>query len=455
MAEEIEKFIHFSKVDFIDIRYETKTETQMQYSSKELKEVGSNITDGYAVRILHRGGMAGMAVTDFKDIKEAIGLLMGAARLASSKNKKPVKLAPAPATKANVKPKLANDPRKVPMEEKLDILKTYNGLILDQPDIKGTELKYFEVNRQKHYMNSEGTDISEELMTVGIAGEISAKRGTQVRNVRVSIGGATGMASLLNRNDVFVKKVKIARKLLDAKSIKGGKYDVILNPAMTGVFAHEAFGHLSEADGIEDKAQFRKRMRVGAKLGSENITIIADSTMPGNLGFYRYDDEGVAVRPITLIEKGVLKGRLHSRKTAASFNESITGHCIAEDHGHLPIIRMGNIYVKPGKFKFSELLEAAKDGLYLCDAKGGQTNGENFTFGTQYGYRVRNGELGEMILDTNLMGNLFTTLKKIRAADNELVFCERGGCGKGVQYNIKSAHGGPNMLITGAVVGGE
>ncbi len=183
------------------------------------------------------------------------------------------------------------------------------------------------------------------------------------------------------------------------------------------------------------------------------MTIVADTTLPNQVGFYRYDDEGTPVRPVTLMEKGVLKARLHSRRTAAEFGEPVTGHAVAEDHRFEPIVRMGTIYMQKGSNSFEWLLNELGDGLYICDGKGGQTSGENFTFGAQYGYEVKDGEIKGMIRDINIMGNMFTTMKNIEAMDNEMKFAERGGCGKG-QLNIKSGYGGPSVLIRSMVIGG-
>jgi TldD protein len=194
-------------------------------------------------------------------------------------------------------------------------------------------------------------------------------------------------------------------------------------------------------------------MSLGDDLGTDLVSIVADSTLSGQIGLYSYDDEGVPVRPVTLMEKGILKGRLHSRRTAASFGEPVTGHAVAEDHGFSPIIRMGTIFIVPGEDSLEDLLAKLGDGLYLLDAKGGQTSGENFTFGAQYGFKVENGRTGRMVRDINIMGNLFTTLKSIAAVSNEMVLSERGGCGKG-QLNIKSSTGGPSVLIRDMVVGG-
>ena len=99
------------------------------------------------------------------------------------------------------------------------------------------------------------------------------------------------------------------------------------------------------------------------------------------------------------MKNGVLVGRLHSRRTAASYDEPLSGHSIAEDYRYAPIIRMGCIYIEPGEDTFKSLLAKLKDGLYLINPMGGQTSGENFTFAAQYGYKVKNGKIADMIRD--------------------------------------------------------
>jgi len=153
------------------------------------------------------------------------------------------------------------------------------------------------------------------------------------------------------------------------------------------------------------------------------------------------------------MKHGVLSGRLHSRRTAAEFDEPVSGHCVAEDFRYAPIVRMGNIYIAPGPLNFDELAAQLDDGLYVMDNKGGQTHGENFTFGAQYGYVVKNGKVGKMIRDINLSGNLYQTLQNIVSIGNDLTLVKFGGCGKG-QINPRSCNGGPHILVNNLVIGG-
>lgn len=453
MLEKLREMISGVHAEFIDIRYEIKTETLISFTGKEIRSVGSNRTDGYVIRVGRQGGFSSATVTREEDVPRAIKLAVEGADTVVATGGKKTELAGVPVVNETVKLQLDGDPRQVKIDDKIKLTMEYNDLMLEQPSIETTSISYREVGREKYYVNSEGTQVSEELLTTGISGEAVAKRGSLVQNVRVSVGGADGYNRLLDRHDVFKKKARIAEQLLDAEPVKGGTYDVVLSPNLAGVFTHEAFGHFSEADIIEDNPTLREKMSLGEKLGSEALTIVADSTLPSQLGYYRFDDEGVPVKPVTLMDSGVLTGRLHSRRTAAAFGEPVSGHAVAEDMRYEPIVRMGTIFIKPGDNSLEGLLKGMGDGLYLVDGKGGQTSGENFTFGAQYGYLVSNGEIGRMVRDINIMGNLFSTLQNIEAVGNEMELSESGGCGKG-QLNMKSALGGPSVLIRKMVVGG-
>jgi TldD protein len=128
--------------------------------------------------------------------------------------------------------------------------------------------------------------------------------------------------------------------------------------------------------------------------------------MDGQLGNYKYDDEASAVRRVNLMSAGVLTGRLHDRFTAGEMDEPLSGHAIAEDFQYAPIVRMGNIFIKPDRYSLEELLAAMDEGLYIGDPMGGQTSGENFTFGANYGYKVKGGKIVGMIRDINIVGKL-------------------------------------------------
>jgi len=453
MFENLRKILNKADADYADIRYEQMKETFITFQRKELTRIGSNTTDGYVIRVLKNGGMSSVAFTKESVGEKAVITALENAKLIGRYIDKPIRMVKVEVVKDNYFPKLKEDPRNIPINEKLELARKMNDIPLKHEKIINTSLGYGEVTRERYFLNSEGSEIREDLVTTYLRGFIISKEGNLIQNVRVGAGGSDGFHSVRNLEANFEKQTSIAVDLLKAKPVKGGVYNCIINPDLTGVFTHEAFGHFSEADIIETLPAMRKKMEIGSKLGNEIVNIIDDATIPNQLGFYRYDDEGVAVRKVQLMKNGILTGRLHSRRTAAEFDEPISGHCVAEDYRYAPIIRMGTIYIQPGADSFDDLLRKLDNGLYIIDAKGGQTSGENFTFGAQYGYLVQNGKITDMIRDINISGNLYQTLKDIYAVGNDLEFGKTGGCGKG-QTNIRSCHGGPHSLIKNLVVGG-
>ena len=453
MLLKLKQILNKADADYADIRYEIKKDTFITLDGKELSNIGSTSTDGYVIRVLKNGGFTSVSFTKEEDAEKALKTAHENAILLGSNIEKPITLAKVPIIKDTFIPTLKEDPRGISIEEKLQLLRHYNDIPLAHDKIAMTNTRYFEVTREKYFMSSEGAEIHEDLITTGIGGSIISKDGNLTQNVRVGAGGSDGFYTIRELDDKFEQRTQIAIELLKAEPVKAGAYNCILNQGLAGVFAHEAFGHFSEADIVESLPAMRKKMQIGNKLGNDVLSIIDNATMPNQLGFYRYDDEGVAVREVKLLTNGVLTGRLHSRRTAHEFGEQISGHCVAEDYRYAPIIRMGTIYIEPREKTLEQLLAELGDGLYILDPKGGQTSGENFTFGAQYGYVVKNGKKDQMIRDINISGNLYQTLQDITAVGNDLKLSKTGGCGKG-QTNIRSCHGAPHILMKNVVLGG-
>ena len=453
MFDKLKGFLSGIEADYADARYELMQVTAVTFMGKELTTIGSNTTDGYVVRVLAGGGLASVVFTKESDARKAVATACENAKLIGRTVEKPVTLAPAAVVQDSFQPVLNEDPREIPLEEKCELTRKYNDIPLSHARIATTAIGYSDTIREKYFVSTEGSEIREDLITTLLGGEIIAKDGSLTQNVRVATGGSQGFHHLRDAEEEFEKKTRIALDLLGAKPVQGGSYDCVLNPDLAGVFTHEAFGHFSEADIVETLPAMRAKMQIGAKLGSDVLSITDDPVMPDQLGFYKYDDEGVAARRTPLLENGVLVGRLHSRRTAAEFGEPLSGHMIAEDFRFAPIIRMGNIFIEPGEESLAELLETLGNGLYILDAKGGQTAGENFSFGAQYAYEVKGGKRGRMVRDLNIAGNLYQTMKDISAVGNDFELSKAGGCGKG-QLNMRSCHGAPHILMKNLVVGG-
>ncbi|UCG93267.1 MAG: TldD/PmbA family protein, partial [candidate division WOR-3 bacterium] len=364
MFDKLRSILSKVDADYADIRYEIKKDVTITFNGKELTQIGSNSTDGYVARVLNDGGMSSAVFTREGDAEKALGTAIENARLIAKNIDKPIQLAKTEVIKDTYTPKLKEDPRAISILEKLELVGKYNDIPLGYEKIATTSITYQDIIREKYFMNTEGTEIKEDLITTRVAGEITARDGSLLQNVRVRAGGSNGFSTVRNQEENFEKRTALALNLLKAQPVKGGVYNCILNQSLAGVFTHEAFGHFSEADIIETLPSIRKKMKLGNKLGSDVVNIVDNPTIPDQLGFYKYDDEGVKARSTQLIKNGVLTGRLHSRRTAAECGEILSGHCVAEDYRYAPIIRMGPIFIEASTHSFESLVEMLKDGLY-------------------------------------------------------------------------------------------
>jgi TldD protein len=244
-------------------------------------------------------------------------------------------------------------------------------------------------------------------------------------------------------------------ELLSAPPVKGGEYTVVLDPALAGVFAHEAFGHLSESDFVYENPRLCEIMTLGKRFGSDELNIVDSASWPGLRGSYKYDDEGVPASKTYLIREGKLVGRLHSRETASKMKEKATGNARAINYRYPPIVRMTNTYIEPGLVSFDDMLADIKEGVYVKNWYGGTTSMEMFTFSSGEAYMIRNGRVAEMLRPVVLSGNVFITLKNIDAIGNDLEMNQGGGCGKGVQVPLPVTNGSPHIRIRKCLIGGK
>ncbi len=456
MKEQLAGIVARLSADYADLRYEENRKAHILYEGKKLADVASTGSSGGHIRAYAGGGKA---IASFSDPGRAAGIAAStcaSAEQAGAMRNRPLRLAEAPVIVNSFPVRPAHDPRDVPLEEKLNLVGRYNRMILEAPDVVTTQAVYHEFSSQRLFVNSEGSAIEYDVLNCGIAGAIVTKKGNVVQRVRFAFGGHDDFERLLDREDDLKKRIDKARQLLDAEPVKAGIYPVLLDPSEAGVFIHEAFGHLSEGDGLQNNPAFRERLQMGTELGRTLLNVSDDPTLEGLPGTFIVDDEGVRGVKTRLITGGILTGRLHSRETAAEFGEPLSGNMRAVDAHYTPLVRMSNVFIEPGKTPFDDIVASIDDGYYLVGAKGGQTSGDQFTFGAQWGYRIQNGRLGPMVRDINMSGELFSTLRAISLVGDDLAFNERGGCGKGspMQTNRKSGTGAPHIKIDAVTIGG-
>jgi TldD protein len=439
---------------YADIRVEESDNTDIVYRGRELDDIGRSFERGGCLRVFHNGNWG---TASFNQVDENLkGLAREVAAAVEAMPSKTESLGTMPAFSDSVTILEADDPRKVPLDEKRALIKHYNDIMLKTPGITTTVSMYSDTFRRVSFLSSEDRFVRQESVYTGFICQAVARDGSNVQDYSDMFGKTEGFSSLKNREPLVERIAKVAVDLLKAEPVTAGKYDVIIDPLLAGVFAHEAFGHLSEADFLATNERLRELMKVGNKYGVDELAIVDDGTMPRERGSFRYDDEGTPAERTELIREGRIAGHLHDRQSAQRMGEKPTGNARAVSYSFAPIVRMSNTYIEPRAYNIEDMLDAVERGLYVCGARGGMTELESFTFSSQYARLVEHGRQTKLLRDVILSGNVFETLKNIEMIGDDLVmFGGLGGCGKGGQAPLPVGLGAPHVLIRNVVVGGK
>jgi TldD protein len=456
MQNKIEEALKRSKADYTEIRIEDKETCRIAFHGKDLETANANIDKGIMVRCLIRN--KGWGVTTFNDIDDLVAMVDQAYQCARVGTfPEPIELAPAEPIESVTTATQGHDFREVPLSAKKALAEHYNKILLGYSDrIVDTQSIYSDVFTHLILANSEGTYIEQDKPSVVIGAFATARDGDNVQQAHEVFSSTQGYEFVLDKDELTRKIAVRAVEMLGARPVQAGQYPIVIDQMLAGVFIHEAFGHLSEADFVYENPKAREMMTFGRRFGQSILNVYDDGSIPNVRGTTLYDDEGTPARRNWLIKDGMLVGRLHSRQTAAKMGEAATGNARAVSYRFAPIVRMTNTAIDNGTATFDDLIKDIKLGIYACDAYGGETQLENFSFSSSYAYMIRDGRIAEMVKDVILAGNLFTTLGNIDLIGNDFKWLNTGGgCGKAGQFPLPVGMGAPHIRIQNVIIGGQ
>lgn len=442
--------------EYVEIRAQKLSKTMLTLKDGNVEAAKQGIENGAALRVLTKGawGFASVGTLDTESLKEAVSDACKMAKTASSKLKNPIKLAKTKAVEDKIIAKPRKDPSKVSVEDKINMTLAMSKVILNYDNrLKGCTIDYMDLTGKNYFINNEGTYIEQDKLYVWSRITATAKEADIFTFSREEIGSTAGyeVFDVETPEVVGERTAKRAIEQLKAKTPKGGTIPVILGPNVVGVFVHEAFGHLAEADLILSGSILSDKL--GKKIASETVTFYDDGTINGAFGSFKYDDEGVLAQKTLLVKDGVVVGLMHNRETAHKLNSKPTGNARAEDFRVEPIIRMRNTFMEPKDHSFEELIEDIKNGYYFKSFRGGQANLDGtFQVGIQEAYEIVKGELAKPIRNASISGNTLETLLKIDAVGKDFELWP-GRCGKG--QTAFTCDGGPHIRVREVLVGGS
>lgn len=437
---------NFKKGFYADVRIEDRFSTQIRLQNGQLQEAKETKEKKAFLRVFDGNMWYYTSTDDVNAIQQALDELYSYAQENDDIDSNPI----VSRYQVNVDEKIVfadKCVKDVPFESKLALLsETDQKLCSELCNYKRSQ--YLDRYSVYNFYSSKGANITYDFQTCGVAYAMAFA--TESDNMQEQLSKATTSFDELTYTDEelqdFVSRCE--DYINNAKPVTAGSYPVVLAPIVTGVFAHESFGHKSEADFMLGDEQMVKEWTIGKQVASPILTIRESGVFEGS-GYVPYDDEGTKATDTYLIKEGVLAGRLHSATTASALDEELTGNARAINCDFEPIVRMTTTFVENGDLSFDELIAPIQHGFYIYSVKHG-SGMSTFTIAPNIAYEIVDGKLGDPVKIAVLTGNVFETLGLIDGIgnDKQLLSFVTGGCGKGEQFPLNVGMGGPHIRVS-------
>lgn len=477
MREIIEAAVEAARLsgaEYADARVVDSSHEEIHVASGRVEAIERSDSFGIGVRVLYQGAWGFAAARDVgtASAAEVARCAVAIAKASALVTGQPVILAPeSPATGVWNGP-CEIDPFLVPLEEKLSLLTAADEALRAETAVTVTSVHCGFHREHKWFGSSEGAFVEQSFVESGAGIEAYAVSGDEVvtRSYPTSHGGGwrqagweyvTGLDLAGNAPRVAAQ----AAELLTAPECENAVVDLVIDGSQVALQVHESIGHPTELDRVlGEEAAFAGTSWVdigdigSLRYGSEHVTVTADSTIPGSLGSFGWDDEGVPAQRDHLIRNGVLTGLLTSRETAPAIGRTSNACMRADGWNRIPLVRMTTVSLEPGTWDFDDLVADTDEGLYI------ETNNSwsiddrrlNFQFGCEVGWEIKGGELGRMVRMPNYTGmtpSFWASCDAICSADHWQVW-GLPNCGKGEPLQVAHvAHGAAPARFRGVRVG--
>lgn len=439
--------VQFPAGCYTDVRIEDVFETLIVVTLGDLEEFKDKRYTAAFIRLYDGRRWFFSATTDLDGIQREIDTLAGMASPAPAIEEDPV----VAKFEANQGDHLAfagnDDVSTISKETKYDLLSGYLPLVQGQDLVVTWTGQYTDRRAVKTFLSSKGADLKFDTQRAGVWISFSLADGEK-RFTESFNRGANRLQDLRGLEGEIADRYREAVRFLQAAvDLVPGTYPTVLSPQAAGIFAHESFGHKSEADFMLGDETLQQEWQIGKLVGSPILSIVDDGNEWGT-GYTPFDDEGTQARKTWLIDKGELKGRLHNGTTAAHLSEGLTGNGRAVSFEFEPLVRMTTTYIDKGDLAFDELLAPIKEGILVKTVNHG-SGMSTFTLAPSLAYMIRDGKVAEPVRISVVTGNVFTTLGEIDGLTDrvELISSARGGCGKMEQYPLPVGFGGPWVRV--------
>jgi len=274
-----------------------------------------------------------------------------------------------------------------------------------------------------------------------------ARRGDTAKSAYGAVSGLAGLELLDGLPDKVPKLAKDVVAVLDSVKIEPGEYEVIMAPDVTGVLAHEAFGHGVEMD-MFVKGRALAADYVGKPVASPIVSMYDGAAGIEECGSYFFDDEGTLARRTLVIDKGILRAGLSDLQSALALGTVPTGNGRRQAWDHKAYARMTNTYFEPGESRLADMIASVRHGWLLEGLDSGMEDPKNWGIQlvTALGREIRDGEFtGRVASPVVCSGYVPDVLSAISMVSGDFELEGNGFCGKGYKEFAKVSTGGPYL----------
>ncbi len=464
LAKEVLNALELLKVAYGDVRAIRGRHEHIATKDGVVEAVETNDSLGYGIRVIKNGRWGFAASNDltrdgvYRTARKAVELADAAARVSGEE----IILTKEKRIKAKYRTPFKKDPFRVLLDEKIKLLLAADAAQRRVKKIKISQGYYMAWKQEKLFANTEGSWIDQLLVECGGGIEATAvsKNDVQMRSYpnsfrgQFNTGGYEVVESLkLRENGERIAEEAVA--LLTADECPSDEFDIILDSNQLALQIHESCGHATEGDralGWEASyagTTFLTPDKLGKnfRYGSKIVDLTADATIPGGLGTFGFDDEGVPAQRRFLVKEGIFNDYQTSREVAAKLTRLVKGYALpssgavrADGWQHLPMIRMTNINLEPGGasgqgLTLSELISDTKKGIVFSTNKSWSIDDkrQNFQFGTEIAWEIKNGKKTRMLKNATYTGitpEFWGSCDAI-CGKNEWIVWGTPNCGKG------------------------
>ncbi len=436
---------------YVDILYDTSSMTRIFKSRTEESFVMRPKLEGLVVRGYKGGKWREFGLQKLEELENVIEKI----KKSNAPLKKPIKLREFEDWKLDKEIQGKIPPTEISIDQKAEkIREIYDELRKVDERVINPIVVYLDSTMERIFVNNEGCELRQKIPRLRLFIQPIVKEGTRMEFDYFSKAGEVGFELINNlTHDEIEQVVQNSLDLLKSEKAPSGTFPVILDYDMTGLIAHESFGHGLEADQILRDRSYLKDL-IGKQVTSEICNISDSPIIEGELGSYFFDDEGIRAKKTQLVENGVLINVLHDRYTASAMNLPPGGNGRRESYTNKLHVRMTNTFFEAGDWKLEEMIGGLKYGVMLVRGYFGMEDpiagGMQVT--SKKGYLIENGEKTKLLSAVTLSGYVLEVLKSIDAVGKGPVQYHGGSCGKGHEDFVPVTTGGPYLRAQTAVV---